>query len=149
MAEEFYLVKIGSVTLSDDGTDSGRACLVKVDNMAQLFPAYVGATRVPLSGRAFNFVAENEGANVRLIIRPFALNESTLSSLQALIDAATLAGSTIAVGISDGPGAISLNCDPLWEDDKPPLNFGPNFYNSDLYDVEIRMITRGFRIEGP
>jgi hypothetical protein len=141
---EFYLVTIGSVVLSDDGTGAGRACLTKVDGLAQLFLAREGNTRIPLSGVPYNFTRAISGANVKLISKPFVVSETVLSALKTLIDTAAAASSAIAVKVEQGPGAANLDCDPLWEEGRPPLLFTDNFFEEDLYDVQISLITRGF-----
>lgn len=146
---EFYLVKIGTITLSDDGTDSGTACLTKVDGLAKLFGAYVGSTRIPFTGRAWNFIAENNGANVKLLTKPFVIENDTLEDLRDLIDTANSAASQITVIISNGPGAVSVDCDPLFEGEEPPIRFSGNFADDDVYEVQIALITRGFTPEGP
>lgn len=144
MANEYYLVKIGSIWLTDDGTGIGRACLNKVEGLSQLFLAHVGSTAVPISGLPFNFILPNEGGGVDLITQPFAVKTSVLASLKSMIDTANTNGTAIQVQISDGPGAQNMDCDPLFRDGKPPLDFGANFYNADMYDVSIRLITRGY-----
>jgi hypothetical protein len=141
---EFYLVKIGSVWLTDDGTETGKACLTKVDNLARLFSGREGATQIPLSGKPYNFTRERSGNNVKLICKPFAVTATKLAAIQVLLDAADLAGTAVAVAISDGPGAVNMDCDPLWEGEIPPITFSGDFYNDDMYNVEIRLITRGF-----
>ncbi len=141
---EYYLVTLGSIVLSNDGTGAGAACLTKVDNLDQLFSAYEGATQIPLSGKPFGFVREISGNNVRLLTKPFVVTNSVLEDIRDALDAAFIAGTGIAVKIEQGPGAVNVDCDPLWEDGKGPITFSGNFFNEDLYDVEIRLITRGF-----
>ena len=144
MPNDTYLVTIGSVVLSDDGTGTGKACLTKVEGLTGLFLAHQGATRVPLSGTPFNFVKGNLGKGVRIIIKPFSVTETVLDSLKTIIDTANTGASVIAVKVEDGPLAVDLDCDPLFENGVPPINWTGNFFNSELYDVEIRLITRGF-----
>lgn len=145
MAEEFYLVKIGSVNLTIDGTEGGAACLNKVEGMAGLFLAHNGVTAQPISGLPFNFIRPNEGVGVRVITKPFSVKQARLDSIKTLINTANTGGSAIPVEISDGPGStVNVDCDPLFEGGKLPIDFGPNFFNDELYDVEIRLITRGY-----
>lgn len=144
MPNDTYLVKIGSLYFTDDGTGAGAACLTKVDGLAGLFLAHQGATRVPLSGVPFNFVKQNLGKGVRIISKPFSVSESVLSSLKTIIDTANTGASVIAVEISGGPMAVNLDCDPLFEGGVPPISWAGDFFNSELYNVEIRLITRGF-----
>ena len=144
MADDFYLVKIGTVTLSTDGTDGGAACLTKVDNLDQLFGGWIGVTRIPLSGDPFNFVAQNEGKNVKIITKPFVVSQTVLDSLKTLINTAAQLNSVIEVSISNGPGSVNVDCKPFWEGEKLPIGFSSNFNNPNLYDVEIRLISVGY-----
>ena len=144
MADDTYLVTIGSVVLSDDGTSGGSACLTAVEGLASLFLTHTGATRVPLSGLPFNFVRENLGQGVRLISRPFSVSEDVLADLKGIIDTANTGSSAIAVVVADGPMEAEVDCDPLFEGGLPPIQWQGNFFNDQLYDVEIRLITRGF-----
>lgn len=149
MATDTYLVTIGDVVLSDDGEPTGAACLTRVEGLAELFLAHVGATRVPLSGDPFNFVKENLGKGVRLLSRPFSVTEDVLDDLKTLIDDANDDGSEIAVTVANGPMAANVDCDPLFENGEPPISWKGNFFDTELYDVEIRLITRGFTPAGP
>jgi hypothetical protein len=147
---EFYLVQIGSVYLTDDGSGSGNACLTKVDGLSKLFLDHEGATNIPLSGKPWNNTREISGNNVQLVSKPFAVKEAQLEDIKDLIDAADGAHSAITVIVSNGPGSVSVDCDPFWDESgTPPLNFGGNFFDDDLFDVEVRFITRGFTPPGP
>jgi hypothetical protein len=97
-----------------------------------------------MSGTPKNFLAQNSGKGVNLITKPFVVTETVLNSLKTLIDAANAGNTDIAVEVSDGPGAANVDCKPLFEGGIPPLNFGPNFFDEDLYDVELRLVTNGF-----
>jgi hypothetical protein len=143
MADEFYLVKIGTVNLTDDGTGTGAACLNQVQGLSSLFLARNGNTIKACDGTPRNFTFENEGKGVNLITKPFVIKSDVLDDLKTLINA-SFGGSDIAVQVSDGPGAANVDCKPLFENGIPPLNFGPNFSDDDLYDVEIRLVTTGF-----
>lgn len=144
MPNEYYLVKIGTLYLTDDGTSGGAACLTKVQGLDGLFLAHQGATRIPLSGDPFNFVKENLGRGVRIITLPFSVSEARLSTLKTIIDTANTGGSAISIEISDGPMLANIDCDPLFEGAGPISWTTGNFFNSELYDVELRFITRGF-----
>jgi hypothetical protein len=144
MAEEFYLVKIGTINLTVDGLVTGAPCLNKVSGLAKLFMFHVGNTAVPISGVPFNMIAENEGAGVELITAPFAIKTTVVADLKMLIDLANISGDPIPVEISDGPGSQNVDCSPLFTDGIPPLSFGENFFNDNMQDVQIRLITRGY-----
>jgi len=144
MADEFYLVKIGSIWLTDDGTGAGAACLTKVEGLAGLFLAHQGNTIKATGGKPYNFTIENEGKGINLITKPFVVTSDVLLDLKTLIDDSNSNGTAIEVQISEGPGSQNLDCDPLFEGGIPPLNFGPNFDDDNMYDAEIRLVTRGF-----
>ncbi len=145
MAQEFYLVKIGDIYLTDDGMAGGKACLNTVSGLAALFLASNGATVKAVDGSPKNFTLENEGKGINLLTKPFSMKESVLSSLKTLVES-SIGGSDIAVEISDGPGAANVDCMALFEGGLPPLNFGPNFFDDNLYDVELRLVTTGFTV---
>lgn len=144
MAEDTYLVTIGSIVLSKDGTGGSAACLTKVEGLAGLFLAHTGATRIPLSGKPFNFVRENLGQGVKLITKPFSVSETVLGLLKTAIDAANTGDSVIPIIIADGPMEAAVDCRPLFEGNVPPIQWTDDFFDDSLYNVELRFITDGF-----
>lgn len=144
---EFYLVTIGSITFSDDGTETGRACLTQVEGLDKLFNGWIGRTRIPISGDPFNSVAENEGKNVKLITKPFVIPYTQVEALKTDLDGSASADSNLEVVIAQGPGAVSVYAKVLLEaGGEPYIKFGPNgeFFNDDMFNVELRLITAGF-----
>jgi hypothetical protein len=144
---EYYLVKLGSVIFTDDGTDSGAACLTKVENLNRLFLAYEGSTFIPLSGLPWTFHRAASYQGIKLVTKPFVIKEDTLDDLKTLIDNATNTNTAIAVVIENGPGAANVDCDPFWENGAPPIVFDEFFEEGsgdvNLYNVQINLITRG------
>lgn len=146
MAQDTYLVTIGSTVLSNDGTGGGAACLTKVEGLAGLFLAHTGATRIALSGKPFNFIRENLGQGVKLITKPFVVSSDVLDDLKGIINAANAGDAVIPVIIADGPMAVNVDCRPLFEGNVPPIQWQDDFFDTNLYNVEIRLITDGFTV---
>jgi hypothetical protein len=144
MAEETYLVTIGSVVLSTDGTPLGVPCSSNVQGLTGFFLGHTGATRIALNGAPYNFVRENLGQGVRIVTKPFVVTADVLDLLKSEIDAANASASAIPVKIENGPMSALVDCDPLFEGDAPPITWTGEFFNDQLYNVEIRLITRGF-----
>jgi hypothetical protein len=144
MAQDTYLVTIGTIVLSKDGTDMGAACLTKVEGLSSLFLAHSGASRIALSGKPFNFTRESLGQGIKISIKPFSVTETVLGLLKTVIDTANTGNDVIPIVIANGPMAVNVDCRPLFEGNVPPIQWADDFFNTDLYNVELRFITDGF-----
>ncbi len=141
---EYYLVSIDSTYFSMDGTGAGAACLTKVDGLDKLFLSYQGVTRIPINGLPFNFIRENTAFGIHIVTKPFVVSETVLDALKTAVNTVSASGDALAVVVAGGPGAVNVDCDPFWEGGEPPLRFTGDFFDDNLYNVELHLVTRGF-----
>lgn len=132
----FNSIQLGTIYLTDTGLDTGRGCKCEVSGLDELISSKAGATVIPISGKPFNFVRDNDGAGVSLTIKPYVLTQAVYSDLKDAFDAALSSDSTVQVIIDGDTGTFDLDCKPRMK----PMDGDLRFVNGRIYNLAINLV---------
>lgn len=136
MATDYFTIKIGSVWLSVDGSDpaGSLACRTSVEGLSQLATALTGPVVKAITGKPWQFLQENAGEGVEIVLKPFVMTPSVLTSLIGVIDTANSTDATINVTLTDGElPDYDLNC-------IVKIAYAGNFSDNQIQDLIITAI---------
>lgn len=133
---DYNRVKIGTVYLTDDGTDTGMPCRVEVAGLDRLKAVKTGAMAVSADGTPYAFVTDNQGKGATLSIKPFAVRKAVFDDVVDVVNAALTAGTVVNVTFTDGDvGDFDVDCLPVLPN---PVTFPGTFSSGIIDGVEIR-----------
>lgn len=133
---DYNKVQIENIFLTDTGLVGGLPCRAQVSGLDRLQISYAGNTVKAADNTPYNFAIEHLGKGIDIEIRPFVVTETVLNDVNAVIDAAILGGTTITLGITEGPfGDFSLECLPLFP---RPVEFSGEFSDDRISDAVFR-----------
>jgi hypothetical protein len=139
---EYYKVRFGTIYFTDDGTVTGRSCLVEVDGLGALAQAQEGVTAIAISGMPAELTRENELKGHVLSLKPVVIDSTVLANVIEALDDASADNTPAELEITDGPGAASVYVMPYRENGASPVSW-KSFFNTSVYDTEIKLVTAG------
>ncbi len=134
---KFYLIQIGDVVLSSDGTSGGNRCKLEVENIKLLLRDSIGVSIPSVGGsRVSQVVPWTAG-------KPFAvkidvIGKDEFDDLKALMDTSVETGSTFTVTGEGTPGDFTVSAEA---DPENPYEW-ESFTQTRINNLTLRFYTR-------
>lgn len=133
-----FLISIGTIWLTDDGTETGEPCLIQISGIAALLQADAANTTVSNNGEPFRESPLNptygRGIEIKVLYCPVSVYED----LKDFLDTNAADKTKFDFSISGIPGAAT-GAAIVWDS---PTYFDFGEFDSDtIYDLIIRIIT--------
>lgn len=140
MPQDYSLVNIGGVWLTDDGTETGGPCRVLISGLNKLRLTRRGANTLTADGSSVLFTAANEKKGIDLIFNVAAETHEVLEDLYDAINALLDTDDDVQITITGDEGDFDVNCHPLYQPD--PIEYDPDVSDGVVNGLVIRMRTR-------
>ena len=134
---DYNKVSIGSIFLTDDGTETGLPCRVEVTGLDRLKPTKTGAVQIAADGTPKAFITGNTGRGVLISIRPTAVMKDVFDDVNDAINDALGVPETINITIDGDTGTFDLDCVPSLPQ---PIEFPGTFASEQIDDVRWSFI---------
>lgn len=132
----YNLVKIGTVWLTSDGTETGEPCRVEVLGLGRLLLGNLGSVNKAADGTPYLYSVESVGQGTDIQITVTALMAAEVVSLAGVINTALSAETAIEVTVEGLAGDFTLSCLPLLPN---PIEIPGSFNNDRIESVVISL----------
>lgn len=110
--QNYWLVKIGSVYLTDDGLSTGSPCRVEVTGLSTLYQDYAISMRKSADNTPYGFTIPTNGRGVDITVKIVSMGFTQFDAIMNEINTALAGEDTISMEISQGTTDFTFDALP-------------------------------------
>lgn len=134
MSQEYNLVQLNTLYLTDTGLVGGVPCRTAVAGLDALSLTKAGQTTIAADGTPYNFISDGGGKGGPIKVSPEVVSSALLATLKTLLNTAIAANTTIHAIFTGDTGTFDLNVKPLFP---KPIEFNGEFFNGNIYGLVL------------
>lgn len=141
MSQEYNLVQLDTIYLTDNGLVGGIPCRTVVTGLDAFALDKDGQITIAADGTPYAFIGDQAGIGSVIRIQPAVLAETVFENIKTMFNTAIGASTLITAKFTGDTGNFDLECLPAFP---KPLEFSGEFFNSYIYGVSINVIVVSF-----